>query len=97
MPHIAPVDVPVAVVEGDFAEYPDMRGLADWARYRREPLVFGIPEAEGSSYVEALGLGVLSDIGAQELEARYLTRSDGTLDGKCATGLRIMHAAVPAR
>ena len=89
--------VPPAIIKGNFTEYPDMRGLTFWARYRGEPFIFGIPEGEGTAYVEALGLEALSDIGAQELEARYLTRSDGTLDGKCATGLRIMHAAVPAR
>ena len=83
--------VPLAVVEGDFAEYPDMRGLADWARYRGEPFVFGIPEGEGSSYLEALGLEVLSDIGPREMEARYLTRGDGTLDGACASVVRILH------
>ena len=88
--------VPAAVVAGDFAEHPDMRGMALWARYRGEPFLFGIPRGEGPAYVEALGLEVLSDVGPPELEARYLTRSDGSLDGRCATGFRILHAAVPA-
>ncbi len=87
---------PRAVIEGDFTDHPDLSGLVFWAWYRGEPLLFGIPEGEGRAYVEALGLEVLSDVGPAELEARYLTRSDGTLDGRSATGFRIMHATVPA-
>ena len=89
--------MPLAIIKGDFTEHADMRGLAFWVRYRGEPFIFGIPDGEGAAYVEERGLEVLSDIGPQELEARYLTRSDGMLDGRCATGFRIMHAAVPAR
>lgn len=89
--------MPLAIIQGDFTEHADMRGLAFWVRYRGEPFTFGIPEGEGAAYVEARGLEVLSDIGAEDMGARYLTRSDGTLDGKCATGFRIVHAAVPAR
>lgn len=89
--------MPLAIIKGDFKEYTDMRGLTLWARYRGEPFIFGITEGEGSAYVEARGLEVLSDIGPQEMEVRYLTRSDGMLDGRCASGFRIMHAAVPAR
>jgi methyltransferase (TIGR00027 family) len=89
--------MPLAIIDGDFKKYADMRGLAVWVQYRGEPFVFGIPEGEGAAYVEAHGLEVLSNIGALEMEARYLTRSDGTLDGKCASGFRIMHAAVPSR
>lgn len=89
--------MPLAIIKGDFKEYTDMRGLTLWARYRGEPFIFGITEGEGSAYIEARGLEVLSDIGPQEMEVRYLTRSDGMLDGRCASGFRIMHAAVPAR
>lgn len=89
--------MPLAIIKDDFKEYPDMRGLTFWVRYRGEPFIFGIPEGEGTAYAEGRGLEVLSDIGAQDMESQYLTRSDGALDGKCATGFRIMHAAVPAR
>ena len=89
--------MPLAIIKDDFEEYIDMRDVAYWVRYRGEPFIFGVPDGEGITYVEARGLEVLSDIGPQEMETRYLTRSDGTLDGKCATGFRIMHAAVPAR
>ena len=89
--------MPLAIIKDNFEAYKDMRGLAFWVRYRGEPFTFGIPEGQGAAYVEARGLKVLSDIGAPKMEARYLTRSDGTLDGKCATGFRIMHAVVPAR
>ena len=89
--------MPLAVIQGDFTQHMDMRWLTLWVRYRGEPFIFGIPEGDGAAYVEARGLEVVSDIGAEDLEARYLTRSDGTLDGKCATGFRIMHAAVPIR
>ncbi len=88
--------MPLAIIDGDFKDYTDMRSLTLWARYRGEPLVFGIRGGDGTAYVEARDLEVLSDIGPPELESRYLTRIDGRLDGRCATGFRIMHAGVPA-
>lgn len=87
--------MPLGVIQGDFKTYPDVRRLSFWVSYRGEPFVFGIPEGESGSYVNRRGLKVLSDLKPKDLEERYLTRSDGTLDGPCTSAFRIMHAAVP--
>jgi len=87
--------MPLGAVQGDFKKYPDARGLSFWVAYRGEPFIFGIPEGKSAVFVEQRGLSVVSDLGPKQLEARYLTRSDGTLDGPCTSAFRIMHAAVP--
>jgi O-methyltransferase involved in polyketide biosynthesis len=89
--------MPLAVIQGDFSKYKDVRSLTFWVRHKGEPFVFGIAEGKCTSFVKQHGLSVLSDIGPKEMEARYLTRSDGKLDGPCSSGFRIMHASVPAR
>ncbi len=87
--------MPLGVIKGDFKTYPDARRLSFWVAYRGEPFVFGIPEGESVSYVSKRGLKVLSDLKPKDLEEKYLTRSDGTLDGPCTSAFRIMHAVVP--
>ena len=87
--------MPLGAIQRDFKRYPDIRGLSFWVAYRGEPFIFGIAEGESAAYVRHRGLKVLSDVGPKDLEARYLTRSDGTLDGPCASAFRIMHAMVP--
>ncbi len=87
--------MPSGVIQGDFATYPDIRRLAFWVAYRGEPFVFGIPEGQSAAYVSRRGLKVISDLKPKDLEKRYLTRSDGTLDGPCPSAFRIMHATVP--
>jgi O-methyltransferase involved in polyketide biosynthesis len=87
--------MPLGAVQGDFKKYPDVRSLSFWVAYRGEPFIFGIPEGKSAAYVEERGLSVISDLGPKQLEARYLTRSDGILDGPCTSAFRIMHAAVP--
>lgn len=89
--------MPLAVIQGDFTKYKDVRSLAFWVSYKGEPFIFGIAEGKSASYVKQRDLSVLSDIGPKELEKQYLTRSDGKLDGPCSSGFRIMHASVPAR
>jgi len=87
--------MPLGVIKGDFKTYPDARRLSFWVAYRGEPFVFGIPEGQSVSYVSTRGLKVLSDLKPKDLEERYLTRSDGSLDGPCTSAFRIMHASVP--
>ena len=82
-------------VNGDFKRYPDARFVSFWVGYVGEPFIFGIAEGEGRAYVSRHGLKVMSDLGPQELNARYLTCSDGTLVGPCTSIFRIMHAMVP--
>jgi methyltransferase (TIGR00027 family) len=87
--------MPAGVIQGDFETFPDIRRLSFWVAYRGEPFIFGIPEGQSAAYVNQRGLKVLSDLKPKDLEKRYLTRSDGTLDGPCTSAFRIMHAAVP--
>jgi methyltransferase (TIGR00027 family) len=89
--------MPLAVIQGDFSKYKDVRSLTFWVKHKGEPFVFGIAEGKCASFVKQHGLNVLSDIGPKEMEARYLMRSDGKLDGPCSSGFRIMHASVPMR
>ncbi|BBO71590.1 hypothetical protein DSCA_55200 [Desulfosarcina alkanivorans] len=88
--------MPLGVIQGDFKRYPDARALSFWVAYRGEPFVFGIPEGDSATYVSKRGLKVMSDLHPKDLENRYLTRSDGTLDGPCCSAFRIMHAVVPS-
>jgi methyltransferase (TIGR00027 family) len=87
--------MPAGVIDGDYETYPDMRRLAFWVSYRGEPFIFGLPEGQSAAYVRKRGLRVVSDLKPNDLEAKYLTRSDGSLDGPCPSAFRIMHAAVP--
>lgn len=89
--------MPLAVIQGDFNNYKDVRSLSFWVAYKGEPFIFGIAAGKSGAYVEQRGLTVLSDIGPKEMEDRYLTRSDGKLDGPCSSGFRIMHASIPSR
>jgi methyltransferase (TIGR00027 family) len=87
--------MPLGAIQGDYKKYPDIRRLAFWVAYRGEPFVFGIKAGESVAYVSKRGLKVMSDLNPKDLEKRYLTRSDGTLDGPCTSAFRIMHARVP--
>lgn len=87
--------MPLGVIKGDFKTYPDIRRLSFWVAYRGEPFIFGIPEGESTTYASQHGLKVISDLKPKDLQERYLTRSDGTLDGPCTSAFRIMHALVP--
>ena len=87
--------MPLGAIQGDFERYPDVRRLSFWVAYRGEPFIFGIKEGKSAAYVSQRGLKVLSDLSPKDLEKRYLTCSDGTLDGPCTSAFRIMHAAVP--
>ena len=87
--------MPLGAIRGDFDTYPDVRRLTFWVSYRGEPFIFGIAEGKSAAYVRQRGLTVMSDLSPKDLEEKYLTRSDGTVDGPCASAFRIMHAAVP--
>ena len=89
--------MPLAVIQGDFSKYKDVRSLTFWVKHKGEPFVFGIAEGKSASFIKHHGLSVRSDIGPKEMEERYLTRIDGKLDGPCSSGFRIMHASVPEK
>jgi methyltransferase (TIGR00027 family) len=62
-----------------------------------EPCIFGIEEGNVSSFLQRHGLELVSDLGPDELERRYLIRSDGGVDGHPFGFISIAHARVPAR
>jgi methyltransferase (TIGR00027 family) len=60
-----------------------------------EPCIFGIEEGGVSMLLSRHGLELISDLGPAELERRYLTRSDGSLDGRPFGFISIAHARSP--
>ena len=84
-------------------DYIPAKTLADkasqMARFRRalagEPLTYGIPDEGVADVLAARGLSVVSDLGWQELQQRYLMRSDGTPDGQPSSLFRVAVAEVP--
>jgi methyltransferase (TIGR00027 family) len=62
-----------------------------------EPLRFGIPCGSSSAFLEGHGLTLVSDLGPQELAARHLQRSDGTISGRPYGFAAIAHARTVPR
>ncbi len=89
--------MPLGVIQGDYKRYPDARRTAGWVARKGEPWIFGIVSEKAADYVHERGLKVLSDLGPRELETKYLTRSNGKLDGACSSYFRMLHAAVPSK
>lgn len=87
--------MPAGAIQGDFKRYPDVRRLSFWVSHKGEPFIFGMDPEASEPWVNQRGLKVISDLGPKDLEKRYLTRKDGSLDGPCCSAFRIMHAAVP--
>jgi hypothetical protein len=50
---------------------------------------------QAAAFATGEGLAVVSDLGADELTARYLTGSDGQPDGMMGEFQRILHLRVP--
>jgi methyltransferase (TIGR00027 family) len=89
--------VPDVIIAGDYSKYPAARFTQVRCEVAGEPWTFGFPDGAADRYVQARGLAVVEDIGAQELKQRYLIRSNGTPDGEPAPYYRIMHLTVPQR
>lgn len=60
-----------------------------------EPYIFGIGAGEIESFLKERGLTLLSQVSPQELEDRYLRKSDGRLLGCVYQYTRIVRAGVP--
>ncbi len=86
--------VPAAVIEGDFSRHPGARYDVVRSDVKGEPWKFGIPEAGAAGFVAQRGLAVVSELGASELARRYLSKSDGSLDGEPTPYWRVVHAVV---
>lgn len=57
-----------------------------------EPVIFGIADGAIASFLQQRGLAVVSDVGPEQLAERYLTRSDGEIDGRVAGYIRMVEA-----
>ena len=82
------------IARGDFSKMP-------WARFQAvrmaaygHPWKFGIAPDKAGAFVTRRGFEVISDLGSGELAQRYLVRSDGSIDGKPAPYVRMVHAGV---
>jgi len=83
-----------AVFEGDYSYY-GARKIIYHVALRGEPYIFGIEPKAAENFINQRGLKMLSDIGPKELTRRYLIRSNGSIDGRIAEFVRIVHARVP--
>ncbi len=79
---------------GDYSAY-GARKAARFVALVGEPYTFGISPKKLESFVNMHGLGLLSDLGPEDLTQRYLIASNGTVSGKISEFLRVVHADVP--
>lgn len=78
-------------IDGDHSTFGACE-LAHWMDRVGEPYIFGLNADQLEPFVQARGLAVVSDIGAAELEQRYMRRSDGSLYARSYGMLRVAHA-----
>jgi methyltransferase (TIGR00027 family) len=78
-------------VDGDTRTYGGEQ-VANWLKKIGEPFLFGLDPAETSAFLAARKLRVLSDLGPEDLEKRYLDTKDGTCLGRTLGHVRIVHA-----
>ena len=78
-------------VDGDASTFGG-RQVADWLKRIGEPFLFGLDPAETSTFLAARKMRVLSDLGPEELERRYLGMKDGSSLGRILGHVRIAHA-----
>lgn len=62
-----------------------------------ERVLFGLGELEIEAYLHSLGYEVLENINADEMNARYLRRSDGKVFGDIKKTMHFMKAAIDSR
>ncbi len=87
--------MPAAVIARKFNRYLDARRSARNVARKGEPWIFGIVAGQAATFVSQYGLQTISDLDPDQLAAKYLVRSDGTLDGLIASYFSIIHAQVP--
>jgi methyltransferase (TIGR00027 family) len=78
-------------VDGNASTYGGEQ-VANWLKRIGEPFLFGLDPAETSAFLTARKMRVLSDLGPEELEKRYLDMKDGTSLGRTLGHVRIVHA-----
>lgn len=85
------------VAARDWKTYPKARFSATLCEVHGEPWIFGFPEPSAEEFVRKTGLEVVEDLSGDEMTTKYMTRSDGKLDGMAGSHWGLMHARVPKR
>lgn len=85
------------VAARDWKKYPKARFSATLCAVHGEPWIFGFPEPSAEEFVRKTGLEVVEDLNGEEMTAKYMTRSDGKVDGMAGSHWGLMHARVPER
>lgn len=84
------------VAARDWKRYPRAMVLATLCAVHDEPWIFGFPEPSARQFVEDAGLEVLEDLDGRAMTVKYMTKSDGTVDGYAGDHWGLLHARVPA-
>lgn len=83
------------VAARDWKRYPRAMALATLCAVHDEPWIFGFPEPSATTFVKNSGLEVLEDLDGKAMTTKYMTRSDGKIDGYAGDHWGLMHARVP--
>jgi methyltransferase (TIGR00027 family) len=83
------------VAEKRYGSYYAAQRIANSVAMRGEPYVTGWTPEEATAFAKKQGLVVVEDVGHKELVERYLTGSDGKVDGRLLEWQRILEAKVP--
>jgi methyltransferase (TIGR00027 family) len=78
-------------VDGDTSTYGGKQ-VASWLEKIGEPFLFGLDPTDTSAFLAARKLRVLSDLGPEDLEMRYLDMKDGATLGRTLGHVRVVHA-----
>ncbi len=85
------------VAARDWKRYPKARVNATLCALHGEPWIFGFPEPSATPFARKSGLEVIEDLSGKAMTEKYMTRSDGKLDGVAGSHWGLMHARVPQR
>ncbi len=85
------------VAARDWFKYPRARTIAILCALHGEPWIFGFPEGSAGFFVQQSGLEVVEDLTGRGMSIKYMTRTNGTLDGEAGSHWGLMHAKVPER
>jgi methyltransferase (TIGR00027 family) len=70
------------VIEGRYEGHVAAKYITEQVAKRGEPFVTGWTPAEAAAFAQKHGLKVVEDVGQKELIERYMTGSDGKVDGQ---------------
>lgn len=82
------------VAARDWKRYPHAMVLATLCAVHDEPWIFGFPEPSATEFVQNAGLEVLEDLDGKAMSVKYMTQSDGKIDGYAGDHWGLMHARV---